>query len=41
MQRKLSELAKNDSNFVTQTIGRIVQQQTSLDKQQNSEHKSG
>uniref|UniRef100_A0A1I8B8V7 Uncharacterized protein n=1 Tax=Meloidogyne hapla TaxID=6305 RepID=A0A1I8B8V7_MELHA len=41
MQRKLSELTKNDSNFVTQTIGRIVQQQTSLDQQHNSEHKSG
>uniref|UniRef100_A0A915P2Z2 Uncharacterized protein n=1 Tax=Meloidogyne floridensis TaxID=298350 RepID=A0A915P2Z2_9BILA len=41
MQRKLSELAKNDSNFVTQTIGRIVHQQTSLDKQQNYENKSG
>jgi hypothetical protein len=31
MQRKLSELAKSE---FTQTIGKIIQQQTSLNKQQ-------
>ena len=38
MQRKLSELAKNESNFVTQTIGKIVQQQSSLDQRQRLEN---